>query len=431
MSYSLNIPERSSSKRAFIDIEADKDKRSDLDGKIEREAKKIKAANSFNFIYWTKLGEVSELKAKRSVLSLRILQDELADESALNENDEVKRLREEEYLHSLEADIFRKQASRVEVNPGDEEKNRRGYFMQLWTTSTKGLGILGSETGRGKRSRHVQVQFREKLIAACKSRHPDPTIPELWCPILGHFFPGEESMHAAHIFPWAEGQVAMDEFFGREVENVEELNEIPNGLTLSIFAEKRLEDGDIVLVPDVKDAASQEEIDAWSESEPKEYKIRVMNHRAKGMDWAHPGYIHRNQTWNNLDGKKVQFSSDHRPRARYLYWQYCKTVLRQSWKEKGIKAKDVLMRERGKKFWGTKDPYIKKRMLLAFVEQLGHNHEALMENAIVESEEDNNPESDPSALLLASAEIRKSHRKYKKEGDWEDGDEESDEDESS
>ena len=440
MSYSHNVPERSSSKRAFIDIEADKEERSHLDGKIERgyldgqierEVKKIKAAGSFDSNYWTKLGEVSVLKAKRSVLSIRILQDELADGSALNESDELKRLREEEYLHSLEAGIFRKLASRIEVKPGDEEKNRRGYFMQLWTTSTKGLGILGSETGRGKRSRHIQGKFREKLIVACKSKHPDPIIPELWCPVLGHFFPGEETMHAAHIFPWADGQVAMDEFFGREVENVEELNEIQNGLMLSTYAEKRLEDGDIVLVPDVKDAASQEEIDAWSNSEPKEYKIRVINPNAKGMDRAHPGYVNRKETWNNLDGEKVQFSSDHRPRARYLYWQYCKAVLRQSWKEKDIEAKDVLMRERGKKFWGTEGPYIKKRMLLAFVEQLGHDHEALMENAIVESEEDNNPESDPSALLLASAEIRRSHRKYNEDEDEEDEDEESGDDESS
>ena len=57
-------------------------------------------------------------------------------------------------------------------------------------------------------------------------------------------------MHAARIFPWAEGQLAMDELFGREVGKAEELNEIQNGLMLSIVAEKRLEDGDIVLVPE-------------------------------------------------------------------------------------------------------------------------------------------------------------------------------------
>ena len=95
-------------------------------------------------------------------------------------------------------------------------------------------------------------------------------------------------------------------------------------------------------------------------------------------------------------------------------------MLRHSGKEKDIKAKGILMREWGKKCWGTNSPYIKKRMLLAFVEQLGHEHNTLMENAIVESEEGNNPESDPSALLMASAEIRRNHRKYNRQEDEED-----------
>ena len=90
---------------------------------------------------------------------------------------------------------------------------------------------------------------------------------------------------------------------------------------------------------------------------------------------------------------KVRFSSDHRPRARYPYWQYCEKTPRHSWKKKGIKAKDVLLQERAEKFRGTNGPYVKKRTLLAFVEQLGHDHEALMENTRVESEDDNIPET--------------------------------------
>ena len=235
-------------------------------------------------------------------------------------------------------------------------------------------------------------------------------------------------MRAAHIFPWAEGQPSMDEIFGREAATVEELNTIQNGLMLSVYAKERLEDGDLFLVPDTRDAASDQEIDAWHESEPKDYKIRIMNPEAKGMNQFHPGTEPR-KTWNELDGKRVQFSSDHRPHARYLYWQYCKTMLRQSWKDNPVKAKDVLMQERGKEFWGTRGPYMKKRMLLAFVEQLGHDHEALMENALVESEADNISQSDPSALQLASADIRQSHRKYSEE--WDEEGEGSGEDESS
>ena len=391
-----------------------------IEAEIQTQSKKVKASGSFDSRFWTQLGDVSELRRKKSELSLRILREEVRDETAWEENDEAKRLQEEERCHSLESEIFKKQASRLEVNLGDEAKNRRGFFMALWTTSTKGLGITGTETGRGNRSRSIQKDFRNNLIEACKSRHPSSWSEELWCPVLGHFFPDDETMHAAHIFPWADGQSAMDEIFGREAKDVEELSGIQNGLMLSRYAEKRLEDGDIVLVPDVAENASADEIDKWSSSEPKEYKIRVTNPTAKGMNRWHPGVIPPRKTWNELDGKRVQFSSDHRPRARYLYWHYCKLILRQAWTDKGINAEKVLMKERGKQFWGTKGPYMKRRMLLAFVEQLGHDHEALMENALVETKEDEISESDPSALLLASKEIRGVHREHDEDEKGED-----------
>ena len=53
-------------------------------------------------------------------------------------NEEAKRLRVEEQTHSIEAKISKKQASRVEGEPGEEEKDRGGYSVRLWTTSTKG-----------------------------------------------------------------------------------------------------------------------------------------------------------------------------------------------------------------------------------------------------------------------------------------------------
>ena len=158
MSYNLITLEYSSSNRALVDMEADKNKRVVLDIDIKRESKVIKEADSFDSKYWTKLSQVSDLKVKRSGLSLRLLQDELTDDSASDENDEERRLREEDHSHSLEAEIFRKQASRVEVKPGDEEKNRRGYSMQQWTTSAQGLRMLGIETGEGKQTLYVQEQ---------------------------------------------------------------------------------------------------------------------------------------------------------------------------------------------------------------------------------------------------------------------------------
>lgn len=384
----------------------------DLEADTERESNTIEAAGLFDSRYWTQLGDLSELRRKKSELSLRILRDKMRDETAWEENDEAKQLRAEGRCHSLESEIFRKQGSRLEISSGDETKNRRAFFMQLWTTSTEGLGITGSEICRENRSRSIQKEFRNNLIEACKSKYPRADADDLWCPILGYFFPDDEAMYAAHVFPWADGQCAMDEIFGREVKDIEELNGIENGLMLSKYAEERIENGDIALVPDVADELSREEITDWSNSNPKEYKIKVMNPTAKGMNRCHPGLVKPRETWNQLDGRRVQFSSDHRPRARYLYWQYCKTVLRHAWSNKATEADEVLLKERGEKSWGTKGPYIKKRMLLAFVEQLGHDHEALMENALVETKDDENPESDPSALLLVSKEIRGIQRIY-------------------
>lgn len=41
---------------------------------------------------------------KRSVLSLRLLQNEIEDESALKQSNEARRLQKEAHLHSLEAE---------------------------------------------------------------------------------------------------------------------------------------------------------------------------------------------------------------------------------------------------------------------------------------------------------------------------------------
>ena len=92
---------------------------------VKEETKKTKAVRPFDSKYWAKHGEISDLRLKRSKLSLRILRNELKDESGWKGNEEVTRAQEEEHIYSLEAEIFKKQASRVEPNRSDEEKPQR------------------------------------------------------------------------------------------------------------------------------------------------------------------------------------------------------------------------------------------------------------------------------------------------------------------
>lgn len=134
---------------------------------------------------------------KRSVLSLRLLQNKIEDESALKQSNEARRLQEEAHWHSLKAEIFRQQASRVEVTPGEEEKEPAWIFHAAVDNRYHRPRNTWNRDGKRKTgSTHSRTNSEE----ADQSKSPTPRWHNLWCPVLGHFFPGG-SMHAAHIFP--------------------------------------------------------------------------------------------------------------------------------------------------------------------------------------------------------------------------------------
>ena len=91
---------------------------------------------------------------------------------------------------------------------------------------------------------------------------------------------------------------------------------------------------------------SENQIKTWQGAEPKEYKIRV-------LDPDHPTmaeYIKEDErTWRELDNCKLVFKSDFTPRARYLYFAHCETLLRPSFAGKHL---EVARAELRKKFWG-------------------------------------------------------------------------------
>ncbi|MCJ1475996.1 hypothetical protein MMC13_004660 [Lambiella insularis] len=207
----------------------------------------------------------------------------------------------------------------------------------------------------------------------------------------------------------------MDELFGR-VDNQEELFSPLNGFMMCAEAEIRIANGWLVLVPDVTDNASATELEMWSDAHIKEYKLRVLSKSAKLMG-SFVGDQHTDpKLWRDLDGQKVQFRSDHRPRAA---WQT------------DYGSINSLAEKFGKRFWGTKGSWIKRKYLLAFTEYLGHAIEwdNLLEAAIApETEEDNRP--DPVGLLIACKQIRCTNKKlasgWRAKFGYEDSEEESD-----
>ncbi|KAL8661211.1 MAG: hypothetical protein Q9202_005813 [Teloschistes flavicans] len=410
------IPIRTSSKRAFESaIQADQAAKRSVEDKIKEETKKIKLQGSFNAVYWSHQKAVSDLQLERHSLVRKISKAEFelqgGEETQWEQDQKAILLREEKSSLELKNRLLEQQLVGMGFHGTNESQQHRQWIMELISAQpiNKGGCGVGKEVGQGQRDSEKQSEFRDNLIKACDSKNKDERADELWCPIIGlDVIP--QNCHAAHIFPYASGgQLAMDEIFGRP-DGKDELMSIENGLIMSCEAEKRLANGWMVLIPDLPETASTEQLDAWAVSEPKAYKIRVLDSKPKEMTMFLPVgcALHqpsgRRRCWWELDNQSVQFSSRHRPRARYLYWQFAVALLRQAYQSRHPEANPVAA-EFGKRFcWGTGGQWIRRKYLLGFGEVLGYGFpwENLLEAA---TDGEGDCEADPAGVLQASKQI--------------------------
>lgn len=274
------------------------------------------------------------------------------------------------------------------------KNGRQQAFIQLWTRPKNGLNIT-VPTGAGGRSTGAQSNFRANLITVSDPYHPSPTVGKdyMWCPIAREWM----LCRATHIFAYHHGQDMMTSIFGAKA--IGELFSVKNGILMSEGAGRRFDKGLFIIVPDVDKSASQHDIDAWNASEPKEYKIRVLDKDCQVMNqWLCPS---RRERWVNLDGQRVAFRNNRRPRAEYLYFHYCVSILRRSWNQDKHWG---LLKEELRGMWAAPGPYLPKSMLAAFIEELGHD----MEPALMRGCEDLETvveEVDPTALACANDQI--------------------------
>ncbi|KAJ5908130.1 hypothetical protein N7495_000812 [Penicillium taxi] len=115
---------------------------------------------------------------------------------------------------------------------------------------------------------------------------------------------------------------------------------------------------------------------SWLNHSPRAYKLKILDHNWEKLDlMIHPCDP---LTWRELDGRTFMFKTDHRPAARYLYYHYCVQILRHAWQHtmdgRSTIASQVLRDE-------TAGSYLPKSMLLAFVQELRHEYEDLLEGA--------------------------------------------------
>jgi hypothetical protein len=325
--------------------------------------RRLRPHGSYNAEFWTEAAKVEDLMVKRSEMDREVSLSRFAGpEAAWKETEEAKGIFQRIQAHTLQRRICSEKVDKL-ANTSNK-RSLRASFMKLFTTAKMGLGI--KNTGAGKRDREVQNEFRQQLIKVYDCKEPNED--GLWCPILRRYCPSRD-MIAGHLFASMHGQDTMDAIFGKT--KSPELFSPCNGLLIHYSVEDYIDSGKFVIVPDLPDSPTKMDLTSWVRREPREYKIRILD-----KNWSKLNkkvLIYNDMTWADLDNKRLEFRTLFRPRARYLYFLYCIQVLRYTWQlEDATEEAAVLRNEAGKPFWPTAGRYINRRMLLAFIEELGH-----------------------------------------------------------
>ena len=395
--------------------------REKLKDKAKRQKKQLKLDPSFDTGYWTALREIAEKEIRATLLTKQIsiaknMKDNTKDNkwAILESEEEDQKLFLQERALTLDSKLYEAQAEKMRSK--EEKFNFRKPYLQLSIGAETGLGIKNST---GQRDDSRQSAFRSELILKMGSEHPRSVsgrvVPTLWCPIQRNYLP-KDAITASHLFPWRCGEATMQAIFGRSDSGHSELFKAENGILWSKEAERRFEAGHFVIVPDIPDQPTEQQLDTWEASDPKEYKISVLNPTHGSM--MDETLAYRDVTWAALDNERLQFKSTFRPRARYLYFAYCAAMLRRSF---GGKHLEVSSAELGKNFWGVPGRYMLEGMLLGFVEEMGRGYEHLLEGALRED----GAVVDTLALAAANAHIQETL----KADDGEDIDSDSDDEE--
>ncbi|KAL8706926.1 MAG: hypothetical protein Q9201_000086 [Fulgogasparrea decipioides] len=414
---------RTSSNRALAsDLEKYEHARWKLDNQIKKARSQIKPEASFDGYYWQSHKNVSELSLERHEIIRKIAITEFKMDGGKDDDwessQEAALLRETKSSLEMRSRVFSDQMARLGFWSKDDDQAHRQWVMELLTTAPMAKGGLGAAASvDGPRDASEQSKFRNGLIDVCNARHPDEFTDRLWCPILGAYL-DSSNLTAAHIFPYAAGQVAMTQLFGLP-DGVDELMAPANGLLIATKADEMIGKGWMTIVPDLPTNATHQEVDAWVKADIKEYKIRVLNSNPRDMKMKlplgappHP-QTGRQKHWWDLDGERLVFKSDFRPRARYLYWSFAVALLRNAYQSKQS-VRNPLTEQFGKRFWGTTGRWIRRKYLRGFVEHLGHeiNWENLMEAAM--DDEGDGDEVDPAGVLEADKQLEVTRHRIEK-----------------
>ena len=210
------------------------------------------------------------------------------------------------------------------------------------------LSLYKDPRKTGKRSSSLQSNMRAAAIEVYDVEKDAPA-GRLWCAISGSYFQ-KKYMKAAHIVPHRIGPDAVDYIFEKGAGA--RLNTADNCLMMHNTVENEFDNGSFVLLP----------VDA-AEKPIKRWKIQITNLAAINSDLGH-------ETIKSLNGKEIQFKNENRPAARFLYFHFVITLLRNKRDRSAGWDKYLSELPSGKPF-ATMGPYLRKSMLLVLAKTVG------------------------------------------------------------
>ncbi|KAI0888328.1 uncharacterized protein GGS22DRAFT_185707 [Annulohypoxylon maeteangense] len=444
------IPSRTSSKRTLKDmtIHQLETKKSDLGCLIKKRRMDLKPSSSFDSEYWSSHLEVLEMeKELHECTSLMAFRGHTEGSNS--------HLTYNEWLRSVDMGLElgrKRSAIDLKLSAAKSQSTRLSKqhpllesWVKLFFGAASGFGLGAASFGR--RSSQEQSKMRAEMMDKYhEGESQEKKKDKIWEPVCGAWL-RSEWVHAAHLYP-AKSIEHMDIIFGEGAKK--ELMTASNGLFLCPDIEKALELGYIAIVPDVRlepdvnedpntDMINRRQhVKDWENSDPKEYKLIVLENskslRKRLSTVFEFSSVYNIQSVKDLDGRRLTFRTNFRPRARFMWWTYLNAVVNLSYRNKPTRGigvdKEV---ELGNRYWGTRGKYVKRNQLLGFVEHLGQDVASIsstlvLEHGIKEEGEEELPNA-TAVVVVANTTIRKASSNLSNLGIGGDSDEEDDGDE--
>ncbi|KAL7622555.1 hypothetical protein AAE478_008062 [Parahypoxylon ruwenzoriense] len=364
--------------------------------KVEDARKKIKPSHSFDVKYWTAAADASEISVKLHETEIRLAIQKWKGE---DDGGDIKRWWTTPEAHRLidrmKASYYEKVRYRNQTAQLEQGGPLRRAFQAMFTTSQIGLGI--SKDGVGKRTKSQQSKFKSNLISFYDAATTCSEKPKVVLSVHDSATGREKlksAVTAVHLVPRSLGGDTLVALFGTNVEG--ELDTPYNGLLLDMDVKKAMDDdGAIVIVPNLPDEPSTQEVAIWESIEPQDYKWKIIDPEAEILDEpleVAPEKSSNVMTIRDLDGRRLSFKNDMRPRARYLYFLFVVAQLRLAWRHEYSQGPSkVLAKQLGKGFWATKGRYLERSFLLALADEIGHDTN-IAENIPIAPGDDNDPD---------------------------------------